>query len=339
MVQGMSLREWLIIAGALVVLVILVDGFRRMRRARREAHEISLGMGAGDIQRTPIDEDFNPELPNGGARVVDPDKAKSRPKPEARPKTLKPTRKVIEATADVSDADHGFAEAQGQQADEDADMDPGVEMDSFSASRDHAETQESPEQTLEQFSASSMLHPFADEDADLDAQADTQVDREAINRKDSPAAKAGANRPTAQEVLVINVFARQPQQFKGADLVRLFEACGLEHGDLGIFHRHEKPDPLSPLQFSVANAVEPGAFDLASMGDMSTPGLSFFMSLPGPSDAMQAFDFMYETAQCVIRNLGGEMKDERGSVMTAQTTEHCRQRIREYERKRRFTRV
>ena len=70
------------------------------------------------------------------------------------------------------------------------------------------------------------------------------------------------------------------------------------------------------------------------MVTMSTPGISFFMSLPGPSNAMQAFDFMLETAQCVVKNLGGELKDERRSVMTAQTIEHCRQRIREYERKR-----
>ena len=47
---------------------------------------------------------------------------------------------------------------------------------------------------------------------------------------------------------------------------------------------------------------------------------------------------MLETAQTVVRNLGGELKDERRSVMTAQTIEHCRQRIREYERKRRFKR-
>ncbi|MEP3563426.1 MAG: cell division protein ZipA, partial [Marinobacter sp.] len=41
----------------------------------------------------------------------------------------------------------------------------------------------------------------------------------------------------------------------------------------------------------------------------------------------------------VVRNMGGELKDERRSVMTPQTIEHCRQRIREFERKQRFHRV
>ena len=57
------------------------------------------------------------------------------------------------------------------------------------------------------------------------------------------------------------------------------------------------------------------------------------------TNALQAFEFMLETAQCVVRNLGGELKDERRSVMTPQTIEHCRQRIREFERKQRSQRA
>jgi cell division protein ZipA len=139
--------------------------------------------------------------------------------------------------------------------------------------------------------------------------------------------------------VVINVLSRQDETFKGADLKRLFEACGLELGDMDIYHRHEEADTTTPVQFSVANAVEPGTFKPGDMAKMSTPGISFFMSLPGPTNAMQAFDFMLETAQCVVRNMGGELKDERRSVMTPQTIEHCRQRIREFERKRRSQRV
>ena len=102
---------------------------------------------------------------------------------------------------------------------------------------------------------------------------------------------------------------------------------------MSIFHRHEEDDLLSPVQFSVANAVEPGYFDPEKMDSLSTPGVSFFMSLPGPKDYMKAFDFMLETAQCFAKNLGGELRDEQRSVMTTQTIEHCRQRIREFERK------
>ena len=150
---------------------------------------------------------------------------------------------------------------------------------------------------------------------------------------------AGANRPEAREVIVINVLARSDDEFTGAALKKLFEACGLEFGDMDIYHRHEAADTTSPVQFSVANAVEPGTFKPKDMPTLTTPGISFFMSMPGPSNSLQAFEFMLETAQCVVRNLGGELKDERRSVMTPQTIEHCRQRIREFDRKQRSQRV
>ena len=59
----------------------------------------------------------------------------------------------------------------------------------------------------------------------------------------------------------------------------------------------------------------------------------FFLTLPGPEDMMQAFDYMLETAQAVSRNLGGDVLDESRSVMTRQTLEHCRQQIRDLERR------
>ena len=131
------------------------------------------------------------------------------------------------------------------------------------------------------------------------------------------------------------MLAKTGENFSGTKLKNLFEACGLQHGDLDIYHRHEETDTHSPVQFSVASAVEPGTFRPEDMATLSTPGISFFMSMPGPTNSLQAFEFMLETAQCVVRNLGGDLKDERRSVMTPQTIEHCRQRIREFERKKR----
>ena len=66
----MSLREWLIAIGTLVIIGIVIDGVRRMRRARKESMAISSGMGADELKDSPLDDDFNPELPNGGARTV-----------------------------------------------------------------------------------------------------------------------------------------------------------------------------------------------------------------------------------------------------------------------------
>ena len=83
----------------------------------------------------------------------------------------------------------------------------------------------------------------------------------------------------------------------------------------------------------MANMVVPGTFDLNNIENFETPGVSFFLTLPIESDSMTAFEMMVGTAKALCDNLGGELKDENRSVMTQQTIEHCRQRVREFERK------
>ena len=78
---------------------------------------------------------------------------------------------------------------------------------------------------------------------------------------------------------------------------------------------------------------KPGIFDIDNMADFDTPGLVFFLTLPGPEDMMQAFEYMLETAQAVSRNLEGDVLDESRSVMTKQTLDHSRQQIRDLERR------
>jgi len=91
----MSLREWLIIIGALVILGVIVDGLRRMHRARQESLEIARGMGSGDIGQTPIDDGYNSELPNGGARPVGGDKPSASARPGGSRQCLMTLRSLL----------------------------------------------------------------------------------------------------------------------------------------------------------------------------------------------------------------------------------------------------
>ena len=136
-----------------------------------------------------------------------------------------------------------------------------------------------------------------------------------------------------EQVISILVTANDRQGFYGPQLLQLVEACGLVHGDMNIFHRFEDGLRLGKTQFSMANMMEPGTFDLSTMDHLHTPGVVFFLGLPTAQDSMQAFDYMLETAQCLASNLGGEVLDEQRSVMRPQTIEHCRQQVREFERR------
>jgi len=138
--------------------------------------------------------------------------------------------------------------------------------------------------------------------------------------------------PAVEELLVINVLAPKGQRFDGEGLVAALRSQGLRYGDMNIFHR---VDPATKAKlYSVANAVEPGTFDLSDLSTMQSPGMTFFLQLPGPDDAGAMFDDMLQAARNVALDLGGELRDEDLSVLTGQSTEHMRQRIADFARRR-----
>ena len=147
-----------------------------------------------------------------------------------------------------------------------------------------------------------------------------------------------------EEVLIINVTARRGETFYGPDLLQALMELDMKFGEMDIFHRHVNDDGSGPVLFSLANMVMPGTFNLAAMQSFSTPGISMFLSLPLPrsleqefeSISLDAYNILAYTAQGLARALDGQLKDENRSVMTLQTIEHGRQRVIEYQRKRRL---
>ncbi|MBL6901009.1 MAG: cell division protein ZipA [Luminiphilus sp.] len=135
------------------------------------------------------------------------------------------------------------------------------------------------------------------------------------------------------QVHSFNVITRSDTGFDGEDILRVLLGCGLRFGDMDFFHLSELQDDKPTIQFSVANMMQPGVFDLDNMDELKTQGLMFFLTLPGPKDMLKAFDLMLETAHTVAHSLGGDVYDETRSVMTKQYVESLRQSIREYEHK------
>lgn len=390
----MSLREWLIIIGALLIIGVVVDGLRRMRRARRDSLEIQRGMGGDGIGQTPIDDDYNPELPNGGARPANSDAEREPPARPVAERTASEPTSPPEPAASTPVTECGPEPAQAPEPEPGHEPEPRWEPEfqqapdpepqpetesrvrfddgSFSAS-DDAPLSASDDDGIvgpARVQGESTVRTRAAEAGEVAGEAASRIGagaREIWNRIRESAVReegagegdgasgsvesgtpdgsaggeaeappiAGANRPEAEEVIVVHVHSRGEERYAGATIRKILEACGMDYGDLGIYHRHEEADTRTPVQFSVASAVSPGTLHPEELETLETPGLSFFLSLPGPSEPVQAFDFMLETANTVVRNLGGELRDEHRSVMTSQTIEHCRQRIREFERKRR----
>lgn len=132
------------------------------------------------------------------------------------------------------------------------------------------------------------------------------------------------------EVLVITVVGKG-KALQGQTLLQVVLACGMRFGDMALFHRFEDGLDQGAVQFSMANAVNPGTFDLEAMSNITTPGVSFFMTMSEPRDPKNAFECMLATAETVAKHLGGDLLDENRSVMRPQTKAHYRERIREFE--------
>jgi len=139
--------------------------------------------------------------------------------------------------------------------------------------------------------------------------------------------------PVAQpaEVLVCNVMAREGSELHGDDLLEALITSGLKFGEMNIFHQRFRGTSNGPVIFSVANILNPGTFDLNAMAEFRTIGVSLFLALPSPINNLEAFEQMLDVAIHLKESLDGELKDDHRNVMTAQTIEHYRQRIRDFE--------
>ena len=137
---------------------------------------------------------------------------------------------------------------------------------------------------------------------------------------------------SVERIVTLFVVAREGGHFNGADLVVAAEKAGLEFGDMGIYHRLiDGKRELGPL-FSVANMLKPGNFDLARLDALLTPGVSFFMTLPAPIPALDAWDAMLPTAQRLAELLDGQVLDEERNALGRQGIAHIRDQLRGWDR-------
>lgn len=395
------MRDWLTIIIVVLILVILVDGVRRMRLARRDKIRVSRNVfkTQGTREETPKTELFTSELPNGGARVVaqrdhpfvstkkqskfqrreqrnpeqtslnldeavpmlmesvvedvllkddcnaakkntNPARAPAAPtyspgRTPARGERIEPTfsseqpATILEEDYedDYEHPDYPRAEAPATPYEEDdATLDEELEED------DELEDNE-----LENSYDSEQDDYEDDEDYQADEDDSDYEDDDEDYRDSEPLQPVAAvDRPQSEpeEVLIINAMANKGETFRGDELLDVLLTCGMRYGDMDIFHRYSDSKGEGTLLFSMANMVKPGTFDLDAMEQFDTPGVSLFMTLPLKADSMQSFELMVDTARTIAETLNGELKDEQRSVMTRQTVEHCRERIRDFERRR-----
>jgi len=136
-----------------------------------------------------------------------------------------------------------------------------------------------------------------------------------------------------ERIVTLHVAARPGETIHGASLIVAAEKAGLLFGDKNIFHRLVAGRPEAGPIFSMANMVKPGFFDMRGIDSLQTPGVTFFMALPGPLPALDGWDALLPTAQRMAELLGASVLDEERSVLGRQRIAHIRDELRAYDRK------
>jgi cell division protein ZipA len=128
-------------------------------------------------------------------------------------------------------------------------------------------------------------------------------------------------------IVQLSVVAASGEQFDGAGIVRAASSCGLEPGEMDVFHCYLGDEQAQRTLFRVANLVKPGTFPFGGMEGFATPGLVLFASLEGEADDLAAADELVATARCLAEELGGEIRDETRTPFTAKKEEGLRARV------------
>ena len=137
------------------------------------------------------------------------------------------------------------------------------------------------------------------------------------------------NQTMQQQILVMHLMAPKGELLSGQQLQEAALKVGFRFGELKIFQRHLDEDGSGEVLFSMANLVNPGTFDLNTIDEMTTPGVTLFMALDDIEDPVSAFDVMTKSVDTLAETLGLSVLDETRSSMTRQTIDHYRQRARD----------
>lgn len=159
-----------------------------------------------------------------------------------------------------------------------------------------------------------------------------QTDLFADQPEPEPLLVAAAEPVPSDYVITVHVMSRQ-QGFSGQLLLERLLQYGLRFGDMDIFHRHEFPTGHGTVLFSMAQALEPGTFNIDELSRLQVPGVSFFMAVPGYK-SLTAFDLMMDTARRLASELDGEMLDSGSALVTPDLMAHWRDELAAFERHR-----
>jgi len=169
------------------------------------------------------------------------------------------------------------------------------------------------------------------EGADPSAQGELDIGPTEAAVMKEPAKPRKPAGPPPDKIVSLFLLARDNHRINGAELLKATVSTGMSFGDMNIFHR--LPEGGEQPLFSLANAAKPGQFERDEWNTFETAGVVLFLTLPGPAQALDAWDSMLATARRMAEILDAEMLDGEHNPFTRQREAQIREEMREYDRR------
>jgi cell division protein ZipA len=135
-----------------------------------------------------------------------------------------------------------------------------------------------------------------------------------------------------EKLVMLYLAAKSGHNISGAELVLATEKVGLVYGHNNIYHRLTEGANANEPIFSMANVIQPGYFNLDLIDTLQTPGVSFFITLPGPVTAIQAWDSMLPIAERMAQLLDAVLLDSDHNALGRQRILHIKEELRAFDR-------
>lgn len=334
---AMSLVDWIYIVGGLVLLVVLIDGLRRMNSNWKQ--KVRLKVVAEEDDEDLDERDgvalLRGELPNGGARVVRAEpfisSDKSHLESESEPEGINGNGSNIVENGD-SNTDESISFSSAQEQDTRVEPPEGV-IQPISVDREQPEP-EAEKANIKTKNESAKIKQKTS--SKIKSVVQKQLDfSDALfaSENDQPPKKAVKPRKPdeIEDIIVIHIQIPPSETIDSKLLIPLLQDNGMRHGEMGIFHRQDDRNIASTPLFSLANSQEPGTFDLDAKEGFTVAGLTLFFTLPGPEDPVVALNEMIKLAEILKTELRANWLDSGRNPLNTQILEHLRQKVRDFK--------
>jgi cell division protein ZipA len=133
-----------------------------------------------------------------------------------------------------------------------------------------------------------------------------------------------------QEVFILYVDKSEGTPIDGAKLLPLLLTLGFRYGEMDLFHRHQDNAGRGDILFSLANMFNPGTFDIDNMEQVTTRGLTIFMTLPNSAEPLPTFNMMHNAAKKIADEFSAKVLDDQRRPLDVAIVRSYVERIRRF---------